>query len=398
MEEKQFNQPPYYEDDEIDLYELWLVLKRRKRIIFLVTSVFTFVAILYCFLASPVYRTEATVYPLGGNKSGDLSSLLSSLPISLPVGGQSGLTVEAVLESRTLKERVIKDLNLLPKLFPSKWDSVNHRWKLEGNEKPPTLLDGVEKLDKLVSVSTNKKTGILTLTVDFKKDPEMAYKIAQTSLDEARKILNEKSFSLAKRYRIYIGKQLALAEEKLRQLEEIYKEFISGKIKEVPLVFSSDSREYGELYGKLIAKKKKLQLLKESNVNPKKVAELEKEVETIKQRLRALKSSKSTYVSLPDYQLNLQKLQAQMDIAEALFETLVKEYEMAKAKEMKEQISFQVVDPPYVPDKDKPYKPKKVLIISVGFISGLFLGIFAAFFKEWLDNLRERYKGELNNA
>jgi len=89
-----------------------------------------------------------TIYPLGGSKSGGLSSLLSSLPVSLPVpvGGQSGLTVEAVLESRTLKERVIKDLNLLPKLFPSKWDSTNHRWKLEGDEKPPHFLTVLRSL------------------------------------------------------------------------------------------------------------------------------------------------------------------------------------------------------------------------------------------------------------
>ena len=397
MEERNFNQPPYYDDDEIDLYELWLVLKKRKKIVLSITFILTLFAVLYCFLASPVYRTKTSIYPLGGNKTGGLSSLLSSLPISLPIGGKTGLTVEAVLESRTLKERVIKDLNLLPKLFPDKWDDVNHRWKVE-KDKEPTMLDGVKKLDKLMSVSTDKKTGILTLTVDFKNDPEMAYKIAQTALIEARKILNEKSFSLAKRYRIYVGKQLAIAEEKLKQVERIYRDFVSGKIKEVPLVFGTDSKDYGKLYGELIVKKKRLELLKESKVNPEEVAKLESEVRKIKERLNRLRSSKPTYVSLPDYQLNLQKIQAQMDIAEALFETLVKEYEMAKAQEMKEQISFQVIDPPYVPDKNKPYKPKKALIVTVGFISGLFLGIFAAFFKEWLDNVRKRHKGETGNA
>ncbi len=396
LEEKQVRQP--YEDDEIDLYELWLVLKRRKKIVLSITALFIFLSVLYCFIAPPVYRTKTTIYPLGGTKGG-LSSLLSSLPISLPVGGQSGLTVEAVLESRTLKERVIKDLNLLPKLFPGKWDLEHNRWKLEEGEEPPTLLDGVKKLSKLMSVSTDKNTGILTLTVDFERDPKVAYEIAKTSLQEAENILNEKSFSIAKRYRIYIGKQLALAKEKLEEVEKIYRDFVSGKIKEVPLVFGTDDRSYGMLKGKLIAKEKMLELLESSKENQEEIEKLKKEVEDLKRRINSLKISKPNFVSLPDYQLNLQKLQAQMDIAETLFATLVKEYEMAKAQEMKEQVSFQVVDPPYIPDKEKPYKPKKALIVGVGVISGLFLGIFAAFFKEWLENVKRRHsRGEVDNA
>ena len=40
---------------------------------------------------------------------------------------------------------------------------------------------------------------------------------------------------------------------------------------------------------------------------------------------------------------------------------------------------------------DKPVKPKRKLIIAVGLISGLFLGIFLALFKEWIENIkRER--------
>ena len=124
---------------------------------------------------------------------------------------------------------------------------------------------------------------------------------------------------------------------------------------------------------------------------------LKEEIKNLRKKLQGLQG-RLNYVSLPEYQLNLQKLQAQMSIAQGLFETLVKEYEMAKAQEMKEQISFQVIDPPYIPDPEKPYKPKKKLIVAVALVSGLFLGIFAAFFREWLDNVKKRHREEKNNA
>ncbi|WP_197460563.1 GNVR domain-containing protein, partial [Thermodesulfatator autotrophicus] len=45
---------------------------------------------------------------------------------------------------------------------------------------------------------------------------------------------------------------------------------------------------------------------------------------------------------------------------------------------------------PVVPNK--PYKPKKLLIVAVAMVSGLFLGVFLAFFVEWLENARKRYE------
>ncbi|WP_457755198.1 Wzz/FepE/Etk N-terminal domain-containing protein, partial [Thermovibrio ammonificans] len=93
MSEPQNRYPYYGEDDEIDLYELWLTLKKRKKIVAAVTLIITAIGVAYAFLATPVYRTQTTLIPLGGKSSG-LSSILSSLPISLPIGGSSsGLTV-----------------------------------------------------------------------------------------------------------------------------------------------------------------------------------------------------------------------------------------------------------------------------------------------------------------
>ncbi|SMO48926.1 Uncharacterized protein involved in exopolysaccharide biosynthesis [Balnearium lithotrophicum] len=382
MEKTKETYSPYYEEDEIDLYELWLTLKKRKKIVLGFTVFFTLIALILCFILPPTYKTETTLMPLGGKKGGGLSSLLASLPISVSLPtSQSGLTVEAVLNSRTLRERVIRDLNLLPLLFPDKWDSKRRKWILKGkDDRPPTILDGAEKLKKLISVSTNKKTGVVTLSVEFKENPQIAYEIARTALKEADNILNEKSFTLAKKYKIYVGKQLQIARRKLLEIEKIYEEFIEGKIKKVPFIFGED-------------------VFKAPNVslNDERIKNLERELKNLREKVKNLQKN-TNYVSLPEYQVNFQKLQAQMDIAKELFETLVKEYEMAKAQEMKEQISFQVIDPPYVPEIDKPYKPKKKLIVAVAFISGLFLGIFAAFFKEWLDGVKERHREEEQNA
>ncbi|RUM42191.1 MAG: hypothetical protein DSY34_02380, partial [Desulfurobacterium sp.] len=94
--EVNFGKRNYYEEDEIDLYELWLTLKKRKRIVLGITGLFTAIALILCFILPPVYKTETSLMPLGGKKGGGLSSLLSSLPVSIPIpGGQSGITVEA---------------------------------------------------------------------------------------------------------------------------------------------------------------------------------------------------------------------------------------------------------------------------------------------------------------
>jgi len=344
-----------YEDDEIDLYELWLTLKKRKLTVLITTFLFVIASGAYAFLATPVYKTEASLVPLGESAS-SMSSLLSSLPI--PIQTQSeGISVKAVLKSRTLKEELIKKFNLLPILFKDRWNSETKSWK--SDEKPPTLLDGVKKLNKLISVSEDKDTGVLTFSVLFPEDYQMPYKLAEESLKITDRILNEKSAKLAKLYTAYIKSQLDKAKRKYKLLEKVYQDFLKGKIKEVPFIFDEDDV-------KLIEK------------------------------LGGKTTLPTSFVNLPEYKFNMEKLKLQMEIASKLLATLTQQYELAKAQELKEKVSFQVIDPPYVPNPDKPYKPKKKLILAVGFISGLFLGVFLAFFKEWLESVRRRQDEEIN--
>jgi uncharacterized protein involved in exopolysaccharide biosynthesis len=364
---------PTYEDDEIDLYELWLILKKRAKTMLITTLLLFSLAVAYIFIKPPVYKTETTIFPLGGKKEG-VSSFLANLPIALPSSAPSTLTVETVLKSRLLRERIVKKLNLLPILYASLWDEKRKTWKKD-IEKVPTVLDGAEKLKKLISVSTDKKTGVITLSIEFPKDPKMAYKIAKVALEEAQKILNEKSWSLAKKQRIFLENQIRKALKKWKLLEEIYSEFLQGKIKDVPLIVDEN------FINQLLVK----------NENSTAVGS-DLKLGKWKRELEKVSIGVPASGNISQYQFNYQKLQWQMNLLQNILTALFQQYEVAKANEIKEQVAFQIIDPPYVPEKDNPYKPKKVLILTVATVSGLFLGIFLAFFIEWLEETKKRYQ------
>jgi uncharacterized protein involved in exopolysaccharide biosynthesis len=279
---------------------------------------------------------------------------------------------------------------LLPILFEDKWDNTTKTWNVDDPEDVPSILDGVEELDDLISISTDKKTGVITLSVQFKKEPLMSYKIAKEALKITREILNEKSFTLAKKYRQYIEKQLKQAKKRIIYMEKIFTDFSEGKIKEIPFITNSELTNIGSLKGKLITEKEKLKLMNEdSSFTTEDIITQKNKIKNLQEQLRNMgKRFKSDFVSVPKLQFNQIKLQTEMAITEGLYKTLVQEYEMAKATEQKDKIAFQVIDEPYVPEKK--YKPKRALIVAVAFITGLMLSIFIVFFLEWVEGIKRR--------
>lgn len=74
----------------------------------------------------------------------------------------------AVLESEALTEQYIKDDDLLPVLYRSKWDADKHRWKDSDPKDVPTLWKANQLFKKKIrNVSVDGKTGLVSLTITW---------------------------------------------------------------------------------------------------------------------------------------------------------------------------------------------------------------------------------------
>lgn len=125
---------------------------------------------------TPVYRATSVLAPVAdqGSRS-TLTQLAGDLGrwVAAPgLGGGTALKAEAVatLQSHGLAQKFIQERHLLPILFADRWDPVRKTW----NDDEPTLNEAVELwLEDLLSVSEDRRTGLVTVTIDW-SDPSLA--------------------------------------------------------------------------------------------------------------------------------------------------------------------------------------------------------------------------------
>lgn len=382
MEEKR-DLPPI-EEEEIDLYELWQRLKKRGRLILGVFLSGVILSAVVSFLMTPVYRSEALLLPVSNQPSIGIAQLASEFLGIQAGGGDLSSKIMAVLKSRTIKERVVRKLNLVDVLLDEK------------PEDRDPLNAAVDVLGKMVGVSSDRKTGAITLRVDY-KDPEMAAKIAGAYIEELRKILEEKALTVAKANRIFLEKQLVETENELKDKLRLLASF---QRKEKVIVPEEQVKGSIELYSELVSRKIALQVKLrelESVLSPSspQILALKEQIKAIDRQLYEIENSAGNSAipslgSAPEKISRYTSIYIKVKGLQAKYETLLKLYEQARMEEQKNRIYVEVIDPPSVPDV--PAKPKKKLIVAVAGVSSLFLGVFLALFLDWVESARSRYR------
>ncbi len=375
--------------------EMLRLLWSRRRLLLRAFVAAVLASTLVAFLIPKSYTSTAQLMPPAESSSGLAMLATMATAKAGPYAGMagdllglksSGALFIGILRSETAQDRIIHDFNLQ---------------KVYGTR---LLADAREKLDQNTTISEDRKSGILTISVTD-HDPKRAAAIANAYVDQLNLLVAQLSTSAARREREFLEERLKVAKAELDNATQALAQFSS---KNNTLDIETEGRAMldaaGTLGGQLIAAQAQLEGLRQiyTDNNPRvkaltaHVAELRKQLEKLggvdeassaarrpaQGAPRAAAAEPDTVASgkigaLPFPTIrNLPLLGAKYadyyraaKIQETVFEMLTGQYELAKVQEAKETPSVKVLDPGEVPEKKS--FPSRLLIIFLGTFFGM---------------------------
>src|SRR6267154_1954570 len=289
-------------------------------------------------------------------------------------GGMLGLKSTSdifvgILSSRTVQDKLIQQFDLR---------------RLYGDRR---MEDARRDLAERTGISVDRKSQIISLVV-ADHDPKRAAALAQAYVEELNRLVAELSTSSARRERIFLEERLKTVSQDLEAAEKEFSQFSSKNS-------AIDIKEQGKamvdaaatLQGQYIAAQSELEGLKQiytdNNVRVRsvkaRIAELKRQLEKLGGKGEegsepAGQQADFLYPSirkLPLLGVTYADLYRRTRVQEAVFESLTKEYELAKVQEVKEIPTVKVLDFPSIPERKS--FPPRLLIMFLGTViaSGL---------------------------
>ena len=272
----------------------------------------------------------------------------------------TGALFVGVLNSRTVQDRIIDRFDLR-KVYGVKLRQ-SARERLSGN----------------TSISEDRKSGIISLTVSD-RDPKRAAAIAAAYVDELNTLMVQLTTSSAHRERVFLEERLKTVNNELELAEKDFSQYAS---KNATIDITEQSKAMvvsaATLQGQLIAAQSQLEGLKQiysdSNIRVRstqaRINELHHQLELLGGKYGTPPSgsdgaSDSLYPSLrqlPILGVPYADLFRHLKIEQVVYETLTKEYELAKVQEAKEIPTVKVLDSPIVPER-RSYPPRLIVIL-----------------------------------
>jgi uncharacterized protein involved in exopolysaccharide biosynthesis len=327
---------------------------------------------LIAFLIPSRYESTARLMPPDNQSTSGLAAAAAAMSgVGAGLGGVAGdlLGLKStsdifvgILSSRTVQDKLIQQFDL-KKLY---WDR--------------RMEDARRDLADHTGISVDRKSQIITISVTD-HDPKRAAAMGEAYVAELNRLVAELSTSSARRERVFLEERLNAVNQDLEVAEKEFSQFSSKNA-------AIDIKEQGKamveaaaaLQGQYIAAQSELEGLKQiytdNNVRVRsvsaRIAELKRQLEKLGgkgEQASDPSGQQADYLypsirKLPLLGVTYADLYRRTRVQEAVFETLTKQYELAKVQEAKEIPTVKVLDVPNIPEKKS--FPPRLLIIFLG--------------------------------
>lgn len=365
-------------EDEISLLEIATAIGEEKKTILGITGVGAVLGLTYALLATPIFTAKTVILPPQQQASA-ASAMLSQLGgLAGMAGAAAGIKSPdeqyvAFLKSATLQNALIKQFGL--------------QRRYEAN----TLEDTRKLLSKLAQISTDKKTGLISISVDD-EDPKFAATLANAHVPALRQVMATLALSEAQQRRAFFEQQLEKTQQALDAAEiDFRQEQQRGGIVATEALAETSVKAGAALRAQIAQKEVQLQSLRSyaTEQNPD-VQRAAGELGALRRQLRLLEQGGQAVGSATS---GMQAVRSFRDVKvlQAKLEVLVKQYEMARLDEAREGPLLQVVDPATAPERKS--KPRRALVVVVSTLAACFLGLIFALGRRTMRKVNDTPEG-----
>ena len=361
---------------EISIAELGTVIWQRRRWLAKVIGLGVLVAIGIALLIPNKYTSTAQLMPPDSQALSNTSMLSAlagggaiapSLAGGLMSARTPGGTFIGILDSQTAQDDIINRFDLR---------RVYYR-KL--------YVDTRKILTERTAIIEDKKSGIISIAVTD-RDRYRARDLAEAYVEELDKLVNKESTSSARRERIFLEGRLQSIKTDLDASSRALSQFSSRNATMDPQKQGEATVEAaGKLQGELIAAQSELSGLKAQYTDDNmRVREVRGRIDELQSQLRKMSGVGDnvngadltadqllpSVRKLPLLGFTYYDLYRQVVMQDTIYQTLTKQYEMAKVQEAKEIPPIKVLDEPDVPEK-KSFPPRLIIVVLGFFLSAL---------------------------
>jgi uncharacterized protein involved in exopolysaccharide biosynthesis len=243
---------PVY-DDEIDLKELFSVLWAGKKLIIAITGVFAVISVIYALSVPNQYKASALLAPAqqqsGGLSGalGDLGGLAALAGVNIG-GGESGEAqiAQEIMRSWGFIAQFVTENNIAVEVFAADgWDSKNNQLSIDddlydtetqrwvrnppaGKTVNPTSWELYEKFIEDISISADKKTGLITLSVEY-FSPYLAKQWVDQLIEAINQHMQQRKLQMVNSNIEYLEAQIL--KTPIAEMKEVFYTIIEEQIK-----------------------------------------------------------------------------------------------------------------------------------------------------------------------